>query len=145
MNKKRILILASVVLVVFAVIWLSFFNKSNKEASVTNEPESSATKSVILLRTDKLYELLLPEQYTAVKNGISNFIMAKVDPGAQKATLLTTELKANGAIQLSVMVDESSKIFDALIDRPDYNSINISIPQYNYIQHITSIYGNNAD
>lgn len=145
MKIKKILLIAVIALLILTIIWLLFINKSNKVAPATQEPESSVTKSVILLRTDKLYELLLPEQYTAVKNGISAFIIDKIDSKAQKATLLTTELNTNGSIQLSVMVDESSKIFDALVDRPDYNSINISVPQYNYIQHTTSIYGNNAD
>lgn len=121
MKRSRIIIaLAAVLLAVAVILSLAHNSKLDHQAHPPAREHGSSTTTVGLNDTGRLSEILLPEEFSAVKRAVSNYIHSNVGASVTSANILpgSTKLNDDGSITFDVAVDKPEKTFNILLTRP---------------------------
>jgi hypothetical protein len=128
MRKRRLTIVGAVVLVVLGIaLSLGLGHRANPDGK---EPERGDGHTLVRLdNVDKLYALLTPPQYIAVRQSLSDYIAQK-SPDITSAYIQATTLQQDGTIQFQV-VPNAGGLFVVVI-RPSAEQLTFSVPQHHY-------------
>lgn len=135
MNRKKIIIIAVSILVILGVVLISVLVKHNS-TPVKQEPERGGTPQIVLINGDKLYNIVLPNQYTAIKSELSNYVKSKGgDPWGQ-VTLIGNPITNPSNIykfKFNVSIPSLNKTVEVDITTTRYNDyLYFSVPADNY-------------
>jgi hypothetical protein len=128
---RRAYIIIAGILILLIIVLGALFTKSAKQPKYPPAQEhGSATTTVALNGTQRLSQLLLPDQFGALKKALSSYIRANVSPSVISADIVPGEtiLNNDGSISFTVKVTKPAKTFNVLLQRPDALEMIFSVP-----------------
>jgi len=133
-NRTRLLLIGgAVILILVVIVWVIIFtiqnNSSNKYVGQT-EKEVAGPQSVAITNTERLNQLLVSKEFSAVKQALNNYILASVDNKATTAKIAvgSTYVNPDNSITFTVEVGGGGKKFDVKIERPQPQTMYFTVP-----------------
>jgi hypothetical protein len=118
------------------IVALFIFGRGGPK-QVSTAPELSGPGTVIIDNTDRLSEILLPEQYQALSNALAVYIQVNVDPKIVHATIVgQPSVAANASVSFTLKTDKPSVSLDVSVDRSNFDKLIMTIPAKSYSQVI---------
>jgi len=123
--------------VVLVILLVLFITHSNSPKHLSDAPEASGPGTVIIDNTDKLSDILLPEQYQALSNALAAYIQTKVNFKIDHATVIgQPNVANNGNVNFTIKTDRPVTTFEVSVDRSNFDSLIMTIPANSYSQVI---------
>lgn len=133
-KRSKILIVAAACILLLVVVALLLMSKpASQPQKLTGIEKGSATSQVGLQGAEKLNDILLPEQYFALKQALSNYIRTKVSSSVLSAQIVpgSTVVNNDGSINFSVSTSPN-KTFNVVLQRPSAITLVFTVPADGY-------------
>lgn len=138
--KKTIIIVVLFLLSILIIVLITY--KDHSSTTTNQEPERGGSPQISLINGDKLYNLMLPYQYTAVETELTIYVLSRGgDPWGQ-VTIVgdpTTDPHNIYAIKINANISSLNKTVEVDISTSKHGDyLYFSIPADNYSSQITT-------
>lgn len=148
MNRRLIVVIGILVfgiILAFGIISMSRNAKYNETAPKETEAETLTPVGIDIENTDKLAEILLLDQYTALRAELVAYLQSKY-PKVEKATITSDPVVAqDGSISFKLSVPSSGATLDVVVQRAPRGMLVLSIPKQNFTKTIDVFNATTAD
>lgn len=129
-NRKIVLALVIGLFLILGIILSLSGPKSEEPKLLTVKP----LENITLENSDKLKDLLLDRQYSAVVKGVSDLVHSKVSANVKTAAItMGPAVAKDGSVVFSATTKDPSRTFNITVDRSTYfDKIIIKVPGSGY-------------
>jgi hypothetical protein len=146
MNKRVLLVVILVFIGISTLVWY-FFRPTNKviyTEETPKEPERGSTETITVEQGQVLGDLLLKEQYLAVKNALYDYVNSRYGQSVRVVKLVNSPtVRDDGTVLIKVQT-ESGQTFDAQINRSQFDTIVFTVPSTGYSKTF-KVFGSDSD
>lgn len=134
MKKRIFLVIGFLAILVITIVLLFATGPKPYDPRAPKEPEKGGQASVVIDNTERLSDLLLYNQFIAVKDTLSSYILSETKGEASFAEILlgSTTLSDDGSIRFKVKAEGLDKELDIVVGRPSTAELTFTVPEKNY-------------